>query len=99
MVGVNKSGSGLALFAVQCVASAAAAYGTIKITTQRVPAEWQWLADALSVIEEPAYALGAMIQRNARDPDPARYVVEFLIYLAIFRLLTALLRRVGPSGR
>jgi hypothetical protein len=89
----------LAVFVVQCVVAALAAYGTIKVTTtQHLPAEWQWLADALSVIEQPAYALGAIIQRNARDPDPARYVVEFLIYLAIFRLLTALIRRVGPSG-
>lgn len=96
---MNTSGSGLALFAAQCVAAAAAAYGTIKVTTQRMPAEWQWLSDALSVIEEPAYALGAMIQRNARDPDPARYVVEFLIYLVIFRFLAALIRRIRPSGR
>jgi len=95
---VNQSGNRLAVFVAQCVVAALAAYGTIKVTTQRLPAEWQWLADALSVIEQPAYALGAMIQRNARDPDPARYVVEFLIYLAIFRLLTALIRRVGPSG-
>lgn len=95
---MNPSGNRLAVFVGQCVVAALAAYGTIKVTTQHLPAEWQWLADALSVIEQPAYALGAMIQRNARDPDPARYVVEFLIYLVIFRLLTALIRRVGPSG-
>ena len=95
---MNRSGGRIVVFVVQCLASAALAYGTIRITTQRVPAGWQWLSDALSVIAEPAYAVGAMIQRNARDPDPARYVVEFLIYFAIFRLLTALIRRVGPSG-
>ena len=89
----NRRDSGIALLAVQCIASGVLAYWTIAIATGRMSAWWQWLSDVLALVVHAASALGILIQGNAHGPDPTRYIIVFLIYLVIFRVLTVVVRR------
>jgi hypothetical protein len=89
----ERGRSSIVLLAIQCIASGIVAYWTIAIATGRTSARWDWLSDLLALVVRAASALGILIQGPAHGPDPARYIILFLIYLAIFRLLTAIVRR------
>jgi hypothetical protein len=93
----TRRDSGIALFAIHCVASGVLAYWTIKIATGHMSTGWQWLSDLLAIVVTAASALGTLIQGNAHNPDPARYIIVFLIYLVIFRVLTAVIRHARLS--
>jgi len=86
------------LFAVQCIASGLLAHWTIEIVAGRMSAWWQWLSDLLAIVVDAASALGILIQGHGKEPDPARYIIVFLLYLVIFRILTAVVRHARWSN-